>query len=58
MEVLPYGVFVEHGFEMLEVYNGKTFPAFVASEETVAVVEVQNKPGIRSICICRQISVP
>lgn len=45
MEVLPYGVFVEHGFEMLEVYNGKTFPAFVASEETVAVVEVQNKTG-------------
>lgn len=45
VEVLPYGVFVEHGFEMLEVYNGKTFPAFVASEETVAVVEVQNKTG-------------
>lgn len=45
VEVLPYGVFVEHGFEMQEVYNGKTFPAFVASEETVAVVEVQNKTG-------------
>ncbi len=45
MGVLPYGVFVEHGFEMQEVYNGKTFPAFVASEETVAVVEVQNKTG-------------
>ena len=32
MEVLPYGVFVEHGFEMQEVYNGKTFPSFVASD--------------------------
>ena len=44
-EVLPYGVFVEHGFEMQEVYNGKTFPAFISSEKTVAVVEVQNKTG-------------
>ena len=45
MEVLPYGVFVEHGFEMQEVYNGKTFPSFVASDETVAIVELQNKAG-------------
>lgn len=45
VEVLPYGVFVEHGFEMQEVYNGKTFPAFISSEKTVAVVEVQNKTG-------------
>ena len=45
VEVLPYGVFVEHGFEMQEVYNGKTFPAYIASDETVAVVEVQNKTG-------------
>ena len=45
VEVLPYGVFVEHGFEMQEVYNGKTFPAFIASDEVVAVVEVQNKSG-------------
>ena len=45
VEVLPYGVFVEHGFEMQEVYNGKTFPAYIASEETVAVVEVKNKAG-------------
>ena len=43
VEVLPYGVFVDHGFEMQEVYNGKTFPPFVASDEVVAVVEVQNK---------------
>ena len=45
VEVLTYGVFVEHGFEMQEVYNGKTFPAFIASDEVVAVVEVQNKSG-------------
>lgn len=45
VEVLPYGVFVEHGFEMQEVYNGKTFPSFVASDETVAIVELQNKAG-------------
>lgn len=30
-----YGVFVDHGFEMQEVYNGKTFPPFVASDSTV-----------------------
>ena len=45
VEVLPYGVFVDHGFEMQEVYNGKTFPAYIASDKTVAVVEVQNKTG-------------
>ena len=43
VNVQPYGVFVDHGFEMQEVYNGKTFPPFVASDEIVAVVEVQNK---------------
>ena len=43
LEVLPYGVFVDHGFQMQEVYNGKNFPPFVASDEIVAVVEVQNK---------------
>lgn len=44
-EMLSYGVFVNHGFEMQEVYNGKTFPPFVASDETVAIVELQNKAG-------------
>lgn len=47
MKVLPYGVLVDHGFELLEVYNGKTFPKFIVSEETVAVVEVQNTTGDR-----------
>ena len=47
VKVLPYGVLVDHGFELLEVYNGKTFPKFIVSEETVAVVEVQNTTGDR-----------
>ena len=45
VKVLPYGVLVDHGFELLEVYNGKTFPKFIVSEETVVVVEVQNTTG-------------
>lgn len=47
VEVLPYGVFVEHGFQMQEIYNGKTFPCYVYSESTVAVVELQNQTGDR-----------
>ena len=47
VKVLPYGVLVDHGFELLEVYNGKTFPKFIVSEETVVVVEVQNTTGDR-----------
>lgn len=46
VEVLPYGVFVDHGFEMQEVYNGKTFPPFVASDEVVAVIENLRLPDI------------
>lgn len=47
VKVLPYGVLVDHGFELLEVYNGKTFPKFIVPEETVVVVEVQNTTGDR-----------
>ena len=47
VKVLPYGVLVDHGFELLEVYNGKTFPKFIVSEETAVVVEVQNTTGDR-----------
>ena len=47
VKVLPYGVLVDHGFELLEIYNGKTFPKFIVSEETVVVVEVQNTTGDR-----------
>ena len=47
VKVLPYGVLVDHGFELLEVYNGKTFPKFIVPEETVVVVEVQKTTGDR-----------
>ena len=47
VKVLPYGVLVDHGFELLEVYKGKTFPKFIVPEETVVVVEVQNTTGDR-----------
>lgn len=46
VKVLPYGVFVEHGFEMQEVYNGKTFPQYYYdSDKTVCSVELQNQSG-------------
>lgn len=46
VEVYPYGVFVEHGFEMQEIYNGKTFPMYLYDPEQVtAVVELQGKDG-------------
>lgn len=46
VEVLPYGVFVEHGFEMQEVYNGKTFPQYYYdSDKTVCSIELQNQSG-------------
>ncbi len=45
VKVLPYGVLVEHGFDMSEIYNGKTFPEIMVSDEPVVTVEVQNKAG-------------
>lgn len=46
VEVLPYGVFVEHGFEMQEVYNGKTFPQYYYNpDKTVCSLELKNKSG-------------
>lgn len=44
-EVMPYGVFVEHGFQLQEVYNGKTFPEYFYSDVIVAAIEVQNSAG-------------
>jgi len=44
-EVKPYGVFVEHGFKLQEVYNGKTFPEYFYSDKIVAAVEVKNDSG-------------
>ncbi|MDE7202725.1 MAG: hypothetical protein K2O91_12685 [Lachnospiraceae bacterium] len=45
-KILPYGVFVENGFEMQEVYNGRTFPEYwYDTDKTVAVLEMKNKAG-------------
>ncbi len=46
VQVLPHGVFVEHGFVLQEAYNGKTFPEYIYdSNDTIVSVEVQNKLG-------------
>lgn len=44
-KILPYGVWVEHGFEMQEVYNGRTFPFYCFGSEEVAALEIQNQSG-------------
>lgn len=45
-KILPYGVFIEHGFEMQEVYNGRTFPEYWQDiNKTVAVLKVKNNTG-------------
>lgn len=44
-EFKPDGVFIEHGFKLQEVYNGKTFPEYFYSDEIVATVEVKNESG-------------
>lgn len=47
-KILPYGVLVENGFVMQEVYHGRTFPEYwYDTGETVAVVEVKNQAGDR-----------
>ena len=58
VEVLPYGVFVDHGFEMQEVYNEKPFRHTLHRTRLWQLSKYRIKPGIRSICICQQISVP
>lgn len=45
VELKPYGVFIEHGFELQEIYNGKTFPEYFYSDKIVAAVEVKNESG-------------
>lgn len=46
VEVYPYGVFVEHGFELQEFYDGINFPMYVYDPEQVtAIVELQGKEG-------------
>ncbi len=47
-KVLPYGVLVENGFRMQEVYNGRAFPEYwYDTGKTVAVLEVKNQAGDR-----------
>ena len=45
VKVLPYGVYVEHGFQMPQVYTGKTFPEYFYSDKIVLALEVQNQSG-------------
>ena len=44
-KILPYGVWVEHGFEMQEVYNGRTFPLYCYDSDKVAALEIENQRG-------------
>jgi len=47
-KILSGGVFVTQGFEMQEVYNGRTFPEYVYDvDRTVAVLEMKNKADER-----------
>ena len=43
---LPHGILVDQGFQMEEVYNGKTFPEYIdRPDETVAVLSLENEAG-------------
>lgn len=43
---LPYGILIEHGFHMEEVYNGRNFPEYIdRPDETVAVLYLGNEAG-------------
>lgn len=44
-KILPYGVWVEHGFEMQEVYKGRTFPLYCYDSDKVAALEIENQRG-------------
>ncbi|MBO5158072.1 MAG: hypothetical protein J6B94_00580 [Lachnospiraceae bacterium] len=45
VKVLPYGVYVEHGFQMPEIYNGRTFPEYCNSDKIVMSLEIKNQLG-------------
>ena len=45
VKIFPYGVYVEHGFQMPEVYNGKTFPEYFYSDKIVMSLEIKNQSG-------------
>ena len=43
---LPHGILVDQGFQMEEVYNGKTFPEYIdRPDETVSVLSLENEAG-------------
>ena len=43
---LPHGILVDQGFQMEEVYNGRTFPEYIdRPDETVAVLSLGNEAG-------------
>ena len=43
---LPHGILVDQGFQMEEVYNGKTFPEYIdRPDETVAVLSLEKEAG-------------
>ncbi len=55
----PHGILVDQGFQMEEVYNGKTFPEYIdRPDETVAVLSLENEAGIRNTFIFQRTSVP
>lgn len=58
VEVLPYGVFVEHGFEMQEVYNGKHSRNTLHPMKSWQQSRYRIRQGTPNICICLPISVP
>lgn len=58
VEVLPYGVFVEHGFEMQEVYNGKNSRNTLHPMKSWQQSRYRIRQGTPNICICLPISVP
>lgn len=45
VKVMPYGVYVEHGFQMPDVYNGRTFPEYFYSDKIVLSLEIKNQQG-------------
>jgi len=46
--VVSSGVFVQHGFEMQHIYDGKVFPCYIYnSDKCMAYIEIANKEGDR-----------
>lgn len=46
LELTPDGVYIEHGFCLENIYNGRTFPVYVHHpDQTVAILEIGNQNG-------------